>query len=106
MDEATIFALAGVEYIERSGLRLLGTRALLHLLPYLEQQGLAVLGLEGFQVAADGLEPDMNLIADFSKLAGLPSEERSSQSIRETRAFLAANASREIYFEVTITGLE
>ena len=76
-----MFARGGVEFIERGGLRLLGVNAVQRLLAYLEDQGVVVLGLDGFRVTAEGVEPDMTQIADFSGLMDLPSEQRSGRSL-------------------------
>jgi len=47
-----------------------------------------ILGIEVFRSTADGIIPDMDMIADFSELTALPLLSRSSASIEAAERFL------------------
>ena len=66
------------------------------------EAGVAILGVETFDLIPEGIRPVMEFIADFSHMSDLPASERSKCSIAAARAFLdnIPAGDRAIEFEV------
>lgn len=63
------------------------------------EEGIVIVGIEGFVQVSGGITPQMDLIADFSSLSDLPCSDRCEQSVEAARSFLkAAEITEETLF--------
>ncbi|MBC3205757.1 hypothetical protein HU755_03095 [Pseudomonas sp. SWRI111] len=68
------------------------------LLDYCDEHDAVVLGVEGFKIIADKRIPDLDCIADFSKLT-TAGEEFAALSRRSARHFLDTISNKDIFLE-------
>lgn len=82
-------AEAGISTLEQGeGTSLVRVGDADRLLALCAAKGIAVIGIEGFQLSGGNLVPDMSLIADFSELDTLPWNMFCSESLESSRLFV------------------
>jgi hypothetical protein len=93
---AEIAARAGVRLREAAGMQLVPAREAGVFLDACLTAGTRIIGIEGFDVLAGDVRPDMNAIADFSDI------DDPRESIEEARRFLAVIEDEELALEFVI----
>jgi hypothetical protein len=65
-------------------------------------KGYWTLGIEGFYEKGQSLMPDMNCIADFSAICGLPPGQRGDASLRDAELFMKRCGDPRMLFEIVL----
>lgn len=89
-------AAAGVVPLTHGSLALFSAPEAVRLAEAAGDRGIRVLGAEGFRVAGDMIEPDMDSILDVSDVVEL------AASVTEVIAFLQAQADESLMFDVVL----
>ena len=100
---ASIAHKLGLQILTRCDIELVDLRAAQRIIDACRQERVTVLGIEGFHVRGNQTVPDMNAIADFSAVAGLPWPERVERSVTDAKAFLGSVSDRGLLFDLTLT---
>jgi hypothetical protein len=74
------------------------------LLQFCESIGVGILGIEGFTIVGGGRRPEMDYIADFSKL--LSSSDFEIESIKCARQFLQLAPEEQLVFEYVLVKID
>jgi len=83
--------------VERNGILLLRPRDALEIVRQARNNGIPVLGLDGFHLSEAGIQPDLGHSVDFSLSA-----DTQRESWRHAEAFIEARMGQDLYFEVVL----
>jgi hypothetical protein len=72
------------------------------LMEYCAQNGIGVLGVEGFSLEGEYRIPDMDCIADFSKLPDISGSAFQSKSVDTMKKFITSLPMKEIFLEFVL----
>lgn len=87
---------AGIDVTLRGGLALVAVTDASTFIATCRSRGIAVLGIDGFDVEGIAVRPDMAVIADFSSVT------EAGDSANEANAFLAKVARPGLYLDFTL----
>ncbi len=79
-------------------MELIACRDMLSFLDAARDQGICILGVEGFRLEGTSIIPDMGALADFSSIHENPAS--CERTIIEAKQFILSIAGMDLYFEV------